>query len=227
MTEKITKHKQYGFVYGVRTKTPACRVAWVHLVEPKESTFPVDEGKEAPAPRYEVTLLLPKNEVTEKWKADLQPQIDEMVTLFNKDRKGAKIAIDDYLKDGDDMDLEKYPFYAGHYFVVPKNKERPTIFDAELNPASPESVVGGMPVIGIIRPLCTAHGISFQLRTIQLLEDDGVRFAGSVTSDKDLLTAIEGDKEEAEQAAPEVAPAVAAKATKGKAKGTMNLDSLA
>lgn len=230
MTEKISKHKQYGFVYGIRTKTPAGRLAWVHLVKPKESSFPVEEGKEPPPPRFEVTHLIPKTEAAEKWKAELQTQIDEMVALFNKDKKGAKISIDEFLKDGDEQDLEKYPFYAGQYYLVPKHKERPSIFDAALNDVAPEDVLGGMPGVCIVRPLCTAHGISFQLRTIQLLEDDGVRFAGSISSDKDLLSVCEGDAEEAAAPQVEEEPKTKAKAKAVKAAPAtagLSLDSLA
>lgn len=231
MAEKISKHKQYGFVYGIRTKTPVGRLAWVNLVKPKESTFPVEEGKDAPPPRYEVTLLLPKTAEVDAWVAEVNEQTKEMVALFNKDRKGAKIAVDDmFLKDGDDVDTEKYPFYAGHYYMVPKMKDRPSIYDAQLNEITdPSVVVGGMKALLIVRPLCTAHGISFQLRTVQLLDDDGVRFGGSISEDKDLLSACGGEEETTAEVAPEVKEVpveVVAKAVKGK-KSTLNLDSLA
>jgi hypothetical protein len=228
MSEKITKHKQYGFVYGVRTPTPLGRFAWINLIKPKESTFPLKEGETAPPPRYELTLLLDKADAkVAAWKEEVSAQIKEMVDLFNKGRP-TKILVEDFLKDGDDVDIEKYPFYAGKYYLVPKHKDRPKIYDKDLTEILPNEVVGGMSGRLVVRPLCTAHGISFQLLTVQCGEDDGVRFAGSISEDKDLLSAISNDDNSEEQVVEVPAAAVVAAAPVKKAtKGGLNLDKLA
>lgn len=238
MTEKISKHKQYGFVYGITNKTPIGRLAWVNLVQPKESTFPVKEGDTPPAPRYEVTVLLKKNDPAVKaFIKELEKQKDEMVALFNEGKK-AKIGVDEIVKDGDEMDTDQYPFYAGHYFIVPKNQKKPQVFDSNVEEVDAGVVKGGMPGLAVIRPLCTAHGISFQLLTVQLAKDDGVRFGGGRSDAKSLLTSLSADSEEApfeedeDDSDEEVEETtkkavVAVKKTKSAQKGQLNLDKLA
>lgn len=231
MTEKISKHKQYGFVYGITNKTPLGRLAWVNLVQPKESTFPVKEGETPPAPRYEVTMLLKKSDPKVKaFVSDLAKQKDEMVALFNEGKK-AKIGVDEVIKDGDEMDTDQYPFYAGHYYLVPKKAEKPPVYDSNVETIDAGVVKGGMPGLCIVRPICTAHGISYQLLGVQLGKDDGVRFGGGKSDAKALLTALDSDDESEapfeEDEKAEVAPAVAAKAVKKSPKGQLNLDKLA
>lgn len=230
---KISKHKTYGFVYGIRTKTPIGRLAWPSLVTAKESTFPVEPGKEKPPPRFEATYLWSKKDKEVKaFIANLETMKDEMVTLFNSGgKKGAKIAVDEVLKDGDEMDTEKYPYYAGMYYLVAKHKDRPQIFDASVNVVEPKNVLGGMPALAIITPICTATGMSFKLEVVQLAKDDGVRFAGGATDSKDMLEALGGqaDEEEFEDEDDddvELPPTPVATKSKKSAKGELNLNKL-
>jgi hypothetical protein len=230
MAEKISKHKTYGFVYGISNKTPLGRLAWVNLVTPKESTFPVKEGDKVPAPRYELTLLLKKSDPKVKaFVAELELQKKEMVELFNEGKK-TKIGIDEVIKDGDEMDTDSYPFYAGNYYMVPKKEQRPPIYDSNVEPIEPGAVIGGMPGLCVVRPICTSHGISYQLLTVQLGKDDGVRFGGGKSDAKALLTAL-GDEDDApfDESAEET-PVKTKDVVAGKAKaqkGQLNLDKLA
>lgn len=229
---KISKHKTYGFVYGIKTKTPIGRLVWPSLVTAKESTFPVEPGKDAPPPRFEATYLWSKKDKEVKaFVKTMEAMKDDMVTLFNEGKKKAKISVDEVLKDGDEMDTEKYPYYAGMYYLVAKHKERPHIFDASVNVVPPEEVKGGMPALGIITPICTATGMSFKLEVVQLAKDDGVRFAGGATDSKDMLEALSGEEGEEESEDEddddvELPPTpVAAKKSRA-AKGELNLNKL-
>ncbi len=235
---KISKHKTYGFVYGIKTKTPVGRLAWPSLVTAKESTFPLKEGETQPPPRFEATYLWSKKDKDVKaFVKELDTMKDDMVELFNEGKKKAKISVDEVLKDGDEMDTEKYPYYAGNYYIVAKHKDRPQIFDMSVNEVKPEDVKGGMPALAVITPILTAHGMSFKLEVVQLAKDDGVRFAGGATDSKDMLEALEGDAEDEEESEAvdngeaaeddfEMPPTpVAAKKSKS-AKGELNLNKL-
>ncbi len=252
--QSINKSKKYGHVYGTQHKLSGGRVAWPHLVDAKENTFPVEEGAEKPAPRFEVTYLSPKDDPElEAIKAEAQ----EMVDLYNFDEKTGKpkknklvVDLDELFDDGDSKDTDKYPFFANSYVLVPKHKERPEIYDSQLNLLDPSQVEGGMPVVLVIKPICTSHGISFQLLVVQAGVDDGVRFGGSAPAAKGLLEVLGGGKavepsngkvdeapfeedsdEETEDSDEEditSAPApIAAKVKAKSAKGTLNLDKLA
>lgn len=244
--ETINKSKKYGHVYGIRHKISGGRVAWPHLVDAKESTFPVEEGKEKPGPRFELTYLWPKSAAeTEATILQLNAEVSQMVDLYNFDDKTGKkkkqgqiiVEEDAFLKDGDEMDTDKYPFFAGNYVIVPKHKIRPEIYDKNLNKLDPSAVEGGMPCVLVVKPICTATGISFQLLVVQTVKDDGVRFAGASAPAKDLLEAL-GDEGEApftpdeeveteEEEAEELPVAAKAKVVaKASPKGTLNLDKL-
>lgn len=235
MTEKISKHKTYGFVYGISNKTPLGRLSWANLVTPKESTFPLKEGETPPPPRYEVTLLLKKSDPAVKaFVADLEKQAKEMVALFNEGKK-AKIQIEEVIKDGDLLDTDTYPFYKDCYYLVPKTPKKPEIYDSNVEPVDAGVVKGGMPGLCVVRPICTAHGISFQLLTVQLGKDDGVRFGGGRTDVKSLLTSLNDDTSDeteevsAEDAADEMLKDTPppAKKSPGRPKGQLNLEKLA
>jgi hypothetical protein len=255
--ESINKSKKYGHVYGTQHKLSGGRVAWPHLVEAKENTFPVEEGQEKPAPRFEVTYLSPKDDPELEL---IKKEAQEMVDLYNFDEKTGKpkknklvVDLDELFDDGDSKDTDKYPFFADSYVIVPKHRERPEIYDSQLNLLDPSQVEGGMPVVLVIKPICTSHGISFQLLVVQAGVDDGTRFGGSAPAAKGLLEVLgsaapapaaskdsapfdedEVEDEESEDSEEEditsapvkVAPVVAAK-KKASAKGTLNLDKLA
>lgn len=250
--ETINKSKKYGHVYGTQHKLSGGRFAWPHLVEAKESTFPVEEGKEKPAPRFEVTYLPLKDDpavITEL--ALIKAEAQEMVELYNFDEKTGKpkknklvLDLDELFDDGDSKDTEKYPFFAGTFVFVPKHRDRPEVYDSQLNVLDPSQIEGGMPGVIVIKPICTSHGISFQLLVVQAGVDDGVRFGGSAPAAKGLLEVLGGaavaakdeppfeeDEDEETEDSDEdditSAPAPVAKTkTKASAKGTLNLDKL-
>lgn len=232
--EKINKNKKYGHVYGTRHKIVGGRFAWPHLVTAKDSTFPVEEGKEKPAPRFELTYLLPKTGKGVQELIDvIADEASEMVDLYNFDEKTGKpkknkISVEgDVFEDGDEKDTDKYPFFAGNWVLVPKHRDRPEIFNANLDSIDPSEVEGGMPGVVIIKPICTSHGISYQLLVVQTGKDDGVRFGGSVGSAKDLLEVLDGGEESPfdEDDSKEEAEAPKSKG-KSAQKGTLNLNKL-
>lgn len=192
---KLYKHPKFGHVYGERIKTGMGRILWPHLVTAKENTFPVKEGEKQPEPKFETTFLFPKeHKETASFLKDLKEMADEMIELYNKGQK-VKVSIDtdDLVKDGDAMDEIKYPFCADNFTLVARHKDAPEIYDADVNDVEPKEVLMGMKGLLVVKPLCTAKGISFQLLTVQLGKDDGIRWGGGGKDSKDLLSAISED----------------------------------
>lgn len=177
---RVSKSKNYGHVYGETVRTPAVRVAWPSLTKPKESPFKNEDGSQKTPPRYELTFLLPKDtKDTVAFLDNLESLKDEMVDAFNHKRP-TKIQVDSLgVKDGDDFDLEKYPYYENHFVLIARNTAKPAVRGAKKDTVLEASEVqGGCLCWGYLTPLCTAHGISFKLEIVQLLKDDGQRFGG-------------------------------------------------
>lgn len=224
--EKLYKHPQYGHVYGKRLKTSMGRIAWPALVKPKENSFPVPEGQTPPAPKFEVTFLFPKtSEQGILFFESMKTMKNEMVKLFNEGKK-TKIAVDDdsLLKDGDAQDELKYPYYKGMWYFIAKNAKMPPLYNKDVEEITADTVIGGMKAVLIVKPICTAHGISYQLLTVQLGKDDGVRWGGGQRDAKDLLGELEEGSEDDEKQ-PELP--VSEKAKSGKQRGGLQLDKLA
>ncbi len=238
MEENLYKHPAYGHVYGKRIKTPIGRIAWPALVTPKENTFPVPDGQTPPPPKYEVTFLIPKkSEQGALWLENIKTMKNQMVKMFNDGRKGAKIAVsdEDIVKDGDNMDAEKYPYYKDHWFIVAKNAKVPDVYNQDVESIEASVPVGGMKAVLIVKPICTSYGLSYQLLTLQLAKDDGVRFGGGQKDSKDLLSELNGGDEEVEipedegnqTTLPLAAAADTALGKKKNSKGGLALDKLA
>lgn len=177
---RVSKSKNYGHVYGETVRTPAVRVAWPSLTKPKESPFKNEDGSQKTPPRYELTFLLPKDtKETVAFLDNLESLKEEMVDAFNHKRP-TKIQVDSLgVKDGDEFDLEKYPYYENHYVLIARNTAKPAVRGAKKDTVLEASEVqGGCLCWGYLTPLCTAHGISFKLEIVQLLKDDGTRFGG-------------------------------------------------
>lgn len=188
---KYYKHPQYGMVFGPDVVVPLGRLAWPYLVTPREGMEDANGNKGAP--RYEVTLILPKNDPKVIAFHDIvADMVDEMVTLFN-DKRPAKIAIDDIFKDGDKFDSEKYPYYQGSHVLVARNTEVPETKDITKNsvgkytPKNASEFVGGLLCVAIVAPLITSYGVSYKLKTIISVRDDGIRIGGSVASAESLI----------------------------------------
>lgn len=220
----LYKHPKFGFVYGEAMVLPFGRCAWPSLVKPKDPP-PPKEGEQPGQPRYEITYLLDKSDPkVQGWMAAIAKMGAEMLKLFNEGRK-AKLSIEEYAKDGNSFDLEKYPYYKDQLVLVARNAKVPTFVDKKKKELSAEAIQGGMIVGGVVTPLITAHGMSYKLEVVQLWEDDGKRFAGSNRSGSylDMIPeAADGEEKAAvEEAAVEdqTSEVAAAEVTAPKATG--------
>ena len=229
MKSKYYRHATYGTVYGESAPTPQGRLAWPSLVKPKDP--PKSKEGAMGQPRYEVSLILPKNNPKVATFLDyIKTETAEMLKLFNDGSK-VKIAIDSFVQDGDNFDAEKYPYYVNSWVLVARNAKAPTIVDDAKGEVGPELIKGGMIGKLMVTPLITSHGLSYKLEVVQFLKDDGVRFAGGSGRDMSaLLSQLDDDDEaatpEVEVEAPKAAAPVAeAKATaqKGKAAALARL----
>lgn len=200
---KYYKHPTYGMVYGISLPTPVGRGGWPHLVTPKDAPPPKENEKQG-APRYEQSIFLEKdNPAVIKFVKTIKDMTDEMLEYFNQKRAAQMGSCMLFGKngDGDEMDLEKYPFAKGCYVLVARNTKpvkvvdrtvpKPKVIDTAL-------IAGGIKVKFVVCPLITAHGISYKLEAVQLWEDDGIRFAGAARDSAELFDACEDDGVESE-----------------------------
>src|SRR6185369_88350 len=69
-----------------------------------------------------------------------------------------------------------------------------------------DKITGGMIGKFVINPIITAHGISYKLEVVQLIKDDGTKYAGAARDAVELLGACEDESEiEADDGEEEVA----------------------
>lgn len=193
---KYYKHPKFGHVYGDTIATPIGRASWPSLVTPKEPP-PPQEGQQKGQPRYEVTLLIPKDgEKVKDWLKAVGSMTKAMISLYNQGKSG-KLGECALLKDGDDpeVDLEKYPYYAGNWVLVARNTKQPVIkstkkIEGKLEVLEPNAIIGGMKIRCVVTPLVTAHGVSYKLEWVQLVQDDGTRYGGGTKDFNELLEDI-------------------------------------
>ena len=199
------KHPKFGHVYGELIASPVGRCCWPSLVNPKAPP-PPQEGQAPGQPRYEVTVLLPKDSPkVDEFVEKISTMATEMLKLFNEGRK-AKVSDIEMVQDGDAYDLEKYPFYKGCYVLVARNANNPKVINHDKPKSSviePKEIAGGMKVRVLVTPLITAHGLSYKLEVCQLISDDGTRFGGGQRDTIGFLDALEDGEEEIEQAKAE------------------------
>lgn len=177
------KNPKYGQVYinDEALAVPTCRVSWVHLKAPKPP-MKGDDGREGIS-KYEVTFVLRKDDPAVKTlNKAIQLMAKGMIEYFNKGNP-AKLGSCDSFKDGDAFDHEKNPHYKDCWVLVARHKDQPSIISTEkVNgkyvKLDPSKILGGMKCKAIVSPLISAKGISYQLITVQLVEDDGVRYGG-------------------------------------------------
>lgn len=193
MTNKHWKHPTFGMIFASEFPTPVGRFCWPTLVTPKEPP-PPKEGQAPGKPRYEITLLLAKDDPKVKIFAEaVDADAKEAIKYFNQ---GRAATIGDCMLfgkngDGDSYDLEKYPYYKGHWVLVARNSER--LADKDIIGANVsemykrEDLKGGMLGRLVVQVLITAHGISYKLKCVQVKADDGVRFGGGSRDVRDLL----------------------------------------
>ncbi len=192
---KYKAHAEYGHVYGDTLATPIGRLCWIYLVSPKPAKE-TKEGEKPGKPRYEVTLLLSKTDpALAPFTETIDKMYDEMLAVFNKKRlsqQGAPLGKGPLFSDGDGdwVDKEKYPFYAGNHLLRATNTQKPGIWDAVRVGLDPESINAGMIGRLVITPMATSHGLRFKLTDVQMLKDDGVRYSGFFGNTSSFLDAI-------------------------------------
>ena len=206
---KYYKHPQFGMVFGEDLVSPIGRLAWPSLVTPKDPP-PPKPGEQPGKPRFEATILYKKgNPKIDSFLETVAGQAGEMQTLYNQG-KATTISIGSIVKDGDSFDMTKYPYYADHWVLIARNATQPEMCDANNADIPASSFIGGMKVRAMLQPMVTAHGLSYKLKLLQLVADDGTRFAGGTRDYRSLLGALDEEGEETEAVAEEVAPQVEA-----------------
>ena len=221
MQEKLYRHPQYGFVTGTTHNTPVARAVWVSLVKPKEPPAP-KEGQQQAQPRYEVTLLIDKNDALAKPFIDaLSAEVAEMKKLFNAGRS-AKLGDLSLFKDGDDekVDHEKYPFLKGQWYFAARNVKPIGVYNTDKTVAETSLIQGGNLVKAAIKPILTGHGVSYKALIVKLIKDDGVKIGGTFNMES-LLNSM--DEEETPKQETPVAVSVTSKPKSGKQLAIDNL----
>lgn len=199
---KHWKHPQYGHVYANdNVPTPIGRLSWPSLVTPKAPP-PPKEGQAAGSPRYEVTILLAKEDAeTDSFVASLDVLKKEMLDIFN-DGRGAKIGDCKTVTDGDTFDHEKYPYYKGEWVLVARISKNEFLCVDSQDPPQPypkDKILGGMLGKLLVTPIVTAHGMSFKLDVVQFIKDDGVRYGANSRTPESLLNKLGSAPKEIEE----------------------------
>jgi hypothetical protein len=182
---KLYLHPKFGRVYGEPVALPPTRIAWPYLVEPKEGGQ--SEDGQTFNDRYEgIALYDKKDKAFKKVSKHISSMAEEMVALYNKGKK-TKVAGFEIGTDGDEFDHEKYPYYKGKIILTLRNSQQPTIVgtkrDKDGHPIKidPVLVEGGCLCSFVVTPHFAANGgLAFKVNVVQLVEDDGTRFGGSI-----------------------------------------------
>lgn len=196
MGKKFYQHPVYGRVYGTKVVTPRLPGAWPSLVEPRDPPPPL-EGQEPGKPRYEITLVIPKDsEEGKQFEALVGDMVQQMVDQYNSSSAGkkAKIAIDDVFIDGDggDFDLEKYPYYANSWLLICRNTNIPVFKNYKGEKFTDATVfLGGDIMKCEITPHLGPTGIAYKLEAVQLIKRGPVPMGGGSVNHGKMLEAEE------------------------------------
>lgn len=194
---KFWKHPQYKHVYGPDINLPICACVYPALVNPKAPP-PKEDGSDPGKPKYELSHLLSKGDPnTQLFIQHITPIIVDMIKYYNE-TAGAPLATDPvriFKIDGDQSDLEKYPFYKDCWVLPARNVNPVDVTDTGVPPyrniLDREVVVGGCRVISVVQPLITSHGVSFKLKLVQYVDDNnGLRFGGGTRDISEALNVI-------------------------------------
>jgi hypothetical protein len=206
MTNKEAFVSQYGNVYGQMAVTPIGRLALAHLVNPSTKF----------GTKYQASILFDKND--EKTKSGLNLILQDVARII-KIKWGDTPPAMAYpaLRNGDE---KAYQGFAGTLYISAKSDvaHRPQSVGPDRKPIDPAQLQNGMKVRFVITPTTfdqNGAGISWQLHTVMLIEDDGIRYFGG-PDPLSLLSAVEGDG----PVVAEVSTAVAASATPASAVAT-------
>lgn len=196
MVDKFGRSKRYNRIYGDGIRTPSGRFSWPSLVSPKAPP-PPKPGEAEGKPRYEVTLLIDKkNPDLAEFLKTMKTMSSEMVEQYNRyagKLNLAKLHPDiSVCKDGDEADVEKYPYYKGMLLLECRNPEMPVLFNAAKEAMEASEVLAGMEGRCVVVPHLGPTGLSYRLEVLQLLNDDGTRFGGGKRDYDNLVDAVSG-----------------------------------
>lgn len=194
-------------VYGEAIIIPEARVAFPKIFEPA----PAREQKDGTMgkPRYEINFLYDSNDAeVQKLERKILMSAKAMIAMYNEKKPKNMVAlgsIESALRDGNNQgkngsatDFERYPYYEDKLILFACNTSKPDVIDNEGNELDGSEIKGGMICKAVIVPHLGGTGLSFRLETLQLVEDDDVRFGGSKPDYKSLLAAVQDDEDEDE-----------------------------
>ena len=208
-------------MYGNEIITPRGRFAWPFLVNAKAPSeqmkaMAAEKKQNPPDPRYEIQWLGKADDVDVlAFNESLGLMVTQMLLEWNakQSKTDPKLAIDNYLREADPETYEKYPYLQNTLSLLARNKNRddPTkgfvVKNGKKQVINPSDILGGMIGRIVVQPHIGTSGLSFQLKTVYLLEDDGTRIGGAVRNHDAMLDACgdgeETPEEEAERAIDE------------------------
>lgn len=193
--------KQNGMIYNNDPiMTPIGRLCWVNLAT-KKPGFKQKDGTTG-EPKFQVTLLLEKNKKNNAFVDSVIATADDMLTEYNKHCKKfgkPKLAEIISVRDGDEEDLEKYPFNENCWIIRSSNKGEINCWSQSKDVIEDKStILGGMFGRLVIEMSLGGFGVSFRCTDVQVTGDDKTRFGGGSRDHSALITAVEGDDEETE-----------------------------
>lgn len=198
---KYYKHPQFGQVYlNEVVGTPVGRLVWPYFTEPRPPG-PPKEGWAPQPPKHEGTLLLEKGvPENEAWIAEMTEESKAMLELFNKNNRAPLAQGLPVVRDGDDFDAEKYPYYKNKWIITAKNQHPPKFVDAKVQPIEPNAFLGGMEVRFSLTAMVSKGGFSYKLNSVQLVRDDGARYGGGTRDFNAVFEACDGEAPPSESA---------------------------
>lgn len=201
--DKYYRHPEFGYVIANEpVVTPEGHACFVNLVAPKG--FTAEDGTVG-RPRWELCIVLDDNKENRAWLDQIVEMKDEMLEIFNSGggkKKSSKVNIDDEGVYDTEYDYEKYPHLEDKLVLKCRNsKECPDIIDPQGNSDTlgADAIFNGAVVRAVVRPMITAHGVSYQMNAVQFVEDDGTKYAGGKPDYVSLLSAtrpVEDSEEE-------------------------------
>ena len=171
---------------GTRVITGKARLNFVHVIEPYANNDKQD-------PAYSLMLLVPKTDTRtiERIRAAQKVALDEGKAKF-----GGKVpkVWHSTFRDGDDpdedLDLEEYPEYIGHYFMNVKSKTKPGLVDENRDPIIDGNEIysgcyANVSLNGFAYNTQGNKGVSFALRAVRKVAD-GDYLGGRSNADEDF-----------------------------------------
>lgn len=158
--------------------TPEFRLAFPAIFEPA-----INKLNTAAKPRYEVTMLIPKDSDVTELKRIAAEAVEAKWPDAAKRPKGLR----NPLRDGDEKD---YDGYTDHWFAKATSLIKPKVVGpdgAEITPLEADKVYAGCYCRAYVNAYAYDQagnrGVSFGLLAVQLLRD-GEPFVGAVDTDK-------------------------------------------